>query len=299
MVCGTLARIGGEVYELQRPEIGELAEPTTATAVGSITMPHKRNPESSEHLDTLARLARSSAAVLTEGMTQLHERDGRGWKAEWVALPEVCLLTGAALRTARTVVSGLEVHAGVMAANLVRHGDTLASERVLAGLSTRLGKHEAQEAMQEVLAGRPADLADSAGAAPAGLGRGRPRLDWPAAGGHGGRDGRRGTGSRRRGPGRRAGDLAMIPPRFPLAVLPTPLVRAHRLEAVLGRGRVLLKRDDLAGFAVGGNKTRPLEYLLGRALADRCDVLVTGGGPGSNFCPAAAVAARAAGWTAS
>ncbi|HVE96216.1 MAG TPA: pyridoxal-phosphate dependent enzyme [Pseudonocardiaceae bacterium] len=87
----------------------------------------------------------------------------------------------------------------------------------------------------------------------------------------------------------------MTPPRFPLAVLPTPLVRAHRLEAVLGRGPVLLKRDDLAGFAVGGNKTRPLEYLLGRALAERCDVLVTGGGPDSNFCPAAAVAARAAG----
>ncbi|MGH3512494.1 MAG: class-II fumarase/aspartase family protein, partial [Pseudonocardiaceae bacterium] len=153
------ARIGGEVYELQRPEIDELAEPTTATAVGSITMPHKRNPESSEHLDTLARLARSSAAVLTEGMTQLHERDGRGWKAEWVALPEVCLLTGAALRTARTIVSGLEVHAGVMAANLVRHGDAVASERVLAGLSTRLGKHQAQAALQEVLTGRPADLA--------------------------------------------------------------------------------------------------------------------------------------------
>ncbi|MDT7597621.1 MAG: hypothetical protein QOJ06_3167 [Pseudonocardiales bacterium] len=159
MVCCTLARIGGEVYELQRPEIDELAEPTTATAVGSITMPHKRNPESSEHLDTLARLARSSAAVLTEGMTQLHERDGRGWKAEWVALPEVCLLTGAALRTARTIVSGLEVHTGVMAANLGRHGDTLTSERVLAGLSTRLGKHQAQAALQEVLAGRPADLA--------------------------------------------------------------------------------------------------------------------------------------------
>jgi adenylosuccinate lyase len=159
MVCATLARIGGEVYELQRPEIGELAEPTTATAVGSITMPHKRNPESSEHLDTLARLARSSAAVLTEGMTQLHERDGRGWKAEWVALPEVCLLTGAALRTARTIVRGLEVHAGVMAANLVRHGDALASERVLAGLSMRLGKHQAQAALQEVLAGRPTDLA--------------------------------------------------------------------------------------------------------------------------------------------
>ena len=91
MVCGTLARIGGEVYELQRPEIGELAEPTTATAVGSITMPHKRNPEASEHLDTLARLARSSAAMLTEGLVQLHERDGRGWRPSgWPCLRCAC-----------------------------------------------------------------------------------------------------------------------------------------------------------------------------------------------------------------
>jgi adenylosuccinate lyase len=125
MVCGTLARIGGEIYELQRPEIGELAEPTAATTVGSITMPHKRNPEGSEHLDTLARLARSSAAVLTEGLVQLHERDGRGWKAEWVALPEVCLLTGAALRTARAIIGGLEVDADTMAANLADLAATL------------------------------------------------------------------------------------------------------------------------------------------------------------------------------
>ena len=99
MICGTLARIGNEVYELQRPEIGELREPTTGDTVGSITMPHKRNPEGSEHLDTLARLVRANAEVLTEGMVAGHERDGRGWKAEWVALPEVCLLTGVALQT--------------------------------------------------------------------------------------------------------------------------------------------------------------------------------------------------------
>ena len=51
--AGTLARIGNEVYELQRPEIGELREPARPDLVGSITMPHKRNPERSEHLDTL------------------------------------------------------------------------------------------------------------------------------------------------------------------------------------------------------------------------------------------------------
>src|SRR6478609_11648771 len=109
MVCGTLARIGNEVFELQRAEIGELREPTTPEAVGSITMPHKRNPEGSEHLDTLARLARANAGVLVEGMVVVHERDGRGWKAEWSALPEVCLLTGAALDLAHRLLSGLEV----------------------------------------------------------------------------------------------------------------------------------------------------------------------------------------------
>jgi D-cysteine desulfhydrase len=85
------------------------------------------------------------------------------------------------------------------------------------------------------------------------------------------------------------------PRRFALGVLPTPVHRAVRLERALGAGPLLLKRDDLIGFAVAGNKTRPLEHLLGAALAEGADVLVTGGGPGSNFVPAAALAARAAG----
>src|SRR5215471_3709085 len=136
LVCGTLARIGGEVYELQRPEIGELAEPAAAGTVGSITMPHKRNPEASEHLDTLARLARANAAVLAEGVAAQHERDGRGWKAEWVALPEVCLLTSTALDTAIGLLSGLEVHPAAMAP-----------------LAPRLGKHRAQAELGAALAG--------------------------------------------------------------------------------------------------------------------------------------------------
>ena len=158
MICGTLARVGNEVLELQRPEIGELREPTTPDAVGSITMPHKRNPESSEHLDTLARLARANAGVLAEGMVVVHERDGRGWKAEWSAFPEVCLLTGTALALARRLVSGLEVDADAMRANLDRHGDQLTSERLLVGLTERLGKHAAQQLMHEVLRPGSADV---------------------------------------------------------------------------------------------------------------------------------------------
>ena len=161
MICATLARIGNEVLELQRPEIGELREPTTTDAVGSITMPHKRNPERSEHLDTVARLVRAGAGVLLEGMVQIHERDGRGWKAEWVAFPEVCLLTGVALQTAIALLSGLEVDAAAMAANVPAGAG---SERVLAALTARYGKHEAQARMHAAIqpgAGRPADLEET------------------------------------------------------------------------------------------------------------------------------------------
>ena len=151
MITGTLARIGGEVYELQRPEIGELRETLKDGAVGSITMPHKVNPERSEHLDTLARLTRANAAVLLEGMVGAHERDGRSWKAEWVALPEVCLLTAAAAALAVDLVAGLQVDSAAMRRNL---GDRTSSEQVLALLTARLGKHAAQAALQQALATR-------------------------------------------------------------------------------------------------------------------------------------------------
>jgi adenylosuccinate lyase len=149
MITGTLARIGNEVFELQRPEIGELREPVTPGSVGSITMPHKRNPERSEHLDTLARLARAAAGVLLDGMSGVHERDGRSWKAEWVALPEVCLLTATACALAADLLAGLEVDAAAMARNL---DDYTGSEQALALLGPRLGRHAAREALQAALA---------------------------------------------------------------------------------------------------------------------------------------------------
>jgi adenylosuccinate lyase len=154
MVTGTLARIGAEVYELQRPEIGELREPARAEQVGSITMPHKRNPERSEHLDTLARLVRANSGVLLEGMVGQHERDGRSWKAEWVALPEVCLFTSSALQIAVDLLEGLEIDQEAMLANLDSY---TGSERALALLAPRMGKHAAQRALQSALsAGRAA-----------------------------------------------------------------------------------------------------------------------------------------------
>jgi len=83
-------------------------------------------------------------------------------------------------------------------------------------------------------------------------------------------------------------------PRFRLAQLPTPLHDAPRLAAAIGADRLLIKRDDLTGFAGGGNKVRKLEFLLGDALDKGADTLIAVGGPQSNAVRAAMVAARVA-----
>ena len=56
--------------------------------VGSITMPHKRNPEISEHLGTLARVVRHNTALIAESQIHDHERDGRAWKSEFAVFSQ-------------------------------------------------------------------------------------------------------------------------------------------------------------------------------------------------------------------
>jgi D-cysteine desulfhydrase len=79
-------------------------------------------------------------------------------------------------------------------------------------------------------------------------------------------------------------------PRTMLATLPTPLLAAPRLSEAVGV-EVWIKRDDLTGLLLGGNKARKLEFLCGEAQAEGADTLVTGGGPGSNHVQLTAAAA--------
>jgi D-cysteine desulfhydrase len=84
-------------------------------------------------------------------------------------------------------------------------------------------------------------------------------------------------------------------PRFRLAQLPTPIERLDRLSGELGGPDLLIKRDDLTGLALGGNKARKLEFLVGQALEQGADTLVTAGAAQSNHCRQTAAAAAKAG----
>ncbi len=84
-------------------------------------------------------------------------------------------------------------------------------------------------------------------------------------------------------------DLSRFP-RIPLARLPTPIEPLPRLTAHLGGPKLYVKRDDLTGLGLGGNKLRKLEFLLGEARALGADVVLTVGALQSNHARLTAAA---------
>ena len=81
-------------------------------------------------------------------------------------------------------------------------------------------------------------------------------------------------------------------PRVSLGVFPTPFYKLESISAKYGKN-IWIKRDDMCGVALGGNKVRKLEFLLADAKAQGCDTVFTTGGAQSNHAMlTAACAAR-------
>ncbi|UXY11215.1 adenylosuccinate lyase [Kosakonia sp. ML.JS2a] len=143
LISGSLGKIGNELYNLMRTEIGEVEEPFSAGKIGSTTMPHKRNPAAIEGLASLTAPVRHSAGLIFESMHVEHERDAMSWRAEWLALPEICLYLSAQLQNAQGILNGLTVNREKMRANLDIQAGLLLSERVMFEAGKTLGKQTA------------------------------------------------------------------------------------------------------------------------------------------------------------
>ncbi len=83
--------------------------------------------------------------------------------------------------------------------------------------------------------------------------------------------------------------------RVQLGVFPTPLQEMKNLSQYLGGPRIFIKRDDLSGLALGGNKVRKLEYIMADALRKKSDVIITIGAVSSNHARQTAAAAAVLG----
>lgn len=85
-------------------------------------------------------------------------------------------------------------------------------------------------------------------------------------------------------------------PRVSLGIFPTPIQRLDNISRILGVN-VYIKRDDLTGIGLGGNKTRKLEFLLGDAQRKGAEVVFTTGGAQSNHAMLTAACCRRLGLT--
>lgn len=89
-----------------------------------------------------------------------------------------------------------------------------------------------------------------------------------------------------------------LPDRISLAQLPTPLERLDRLSAAWGGPTIWVKRDDLTGFGLSGNKARKLEFHFAAARAAGCDTVITCGAAQSNHSRTTALTAARLGFGA-
>ncbi|WP_034949817.1 adenylosuccinate lyase [Erwinia oleae] len=149
MISGTLGKIGNELYNLMRTEIGEVEEPFSAGKIGSSTMPHKRNPAALEGLASLTAPLLHSASLIYHSMHVEHERDAMSWRAEWIALPQISVYLAAQLKNALEILSGLTVNKARMLANLQLLDGLLLSEKVMFETGKRLGKQTAHHLVYE------------------------------------------------------------------------------------------------------------------------------------------------------
>jgi adenylosuccinate lyase len=150
LVAGTAERLSTEVRNLQRTEIGEVAEWfDEARQVGSSTMAQKRNPMLSENVTSLARVVRALAGPPLESIALWHERDLTNSAAERIVLPHAVILSDDLLRKLVDVFAHLVVDPVRMAENLRRFGGAAMTEALMLALTEKgLPRSESHELLR-------------------------------------------------------------------------------------------------------------------------------------------------------
>ncbi|MGD8506214.1 MAG: adenylosuccinate lyase [Candidatus Bathyarchaeota archaeon] len=152
MTTSTFDKIATEIRELQRTEIGELAEPFgRAKQVGSSTMPHKRNPELCERVCGLAKIMRSLVIPALENFPTWHERDISQSSAERFIIPEACILADYMLKLMTNIIADLQVNEKRMRRNMELTQGRIMSEAVMLALAHEgMNRQEAHEHLRRL-----------------------------------------------------------------------------------------------------------------------------------------------------
>ncbi len=145
LVTGSLAKMAQDIILMAQSEVGELSESGEAGRGSSSTMPQKRNPITSELIVAAARTNAGLLPALHNAQIQENERGTHGWQVEWLALPQMIILTGGALKHALYLAKNLQVDAVAMRFNITRANDVVLAEAAVFALAKALPRPAAED----------------------------------------------------------------------------------------------------------------------------------------------------------
>ena len=151
LVGSTLEKMAVEIRNLQRTEIGEVAEQFAEGQMGSSAVPVKRNPIKSERITSLSRLLRSQLGVALENIPLWHERDLSNSANERFIIPTCSILLDAMLQTTINILPNLGVNRDRILENLEKTRGQIYAEFVMDALIRRgMTRFEAYRNVQRV-----------------------------------------------------------------------------------------------------------------------------------------------------
>jgi adenylosuccinate lyase len=149
-IANAIDNIATEIFNRQRPEIGELQEPFKKDQVASTVSPHKRNPYGCNILSGLAELVRANAAAILQS-TWFDERDHRRMPVESSVIPSTFIYVSGMLQRAVFICGNLLINSTRMLENLNLLKGLNFSELVATALATRgLGRYTAYALVREI-----------------------------------------------------------------------------------------------------------------------------------------------------
>ena len=140
ILTATLGKLARDLALLAQTEVGEAFEPAAPGRGGSSTMPQKRNPVGASIAIGAAVRVPALVGTMLAAAVQEHERGLGNWPAEWDTLPEIACLAAGSLDAMAETVSGLEVDAARMRANLDLSRGQVLAEAVQMALAPALGR---------------------------------------------------------------------------------------------------------------------------------------------------------------
>ena len=151
LIGSTLDKMAIEIRNLQRTELGEVAEPFKLGQIGSSAVPVKRNPIKSERVSSLAKLLRSFVSVAMENILLWHERDLSNSANERFTLPMASILLDEMLNSMKKVIAELVIDSERILSNLEMTNGQIYAEFILDALIKKgIPRFEAYRNIQRI-----------------------------------------------------------------------------------------------------------------------------------------------------